>query len=458
MRKTARLCNRLGLAAALLLAGAGAAFANSIAVPNGTGGGQCGAGNPNTSRFAGNCGAVATIVSGDATSTHLQDNSPTGETSFRARLHFNTRQVTMASGDKFRLYGAYSGADPAVAADPGTALVAADISFNGTDQQLTVTSPHDSGTQTVGPINLFTDAPFSAVAGEVSGGWHSLEIEWTRAAGTGHFNVWFDGKVTAGGSNTLDNDGQPTIGNARWGAQYAFVAGAANVGTAGSVLLDDYASQRSGPIGPALPFSDVATSALFWPSIQTAYSAEIIPAAAVGTFNPNGTISRRQMARFVLKGEHGASYVPPAAGCVSGHIPAFNDVTCTDPDGDWIQRFADEGITAGCGGVNPPNYCPEGTINRNEMAVFLIVVRGEGAPPSCPPATFADVPSGSPFCPFVNRIAALGITAGCGGGNYCPTTAVTRNQMSAFMVADFQIPFQCGEPVGHYGGASTACP
>jgi hypothetical protein len=31
----------------------------------------------------------------------------------------------------------------------------------------------------------------------------------------------------------------------------------------------------------------------------------------------------------------------------------------------------------------------------------------------------------------------MGITAGCGGGKYCPERAVTRKQMAVFIVATF---------------------
>ncbi len=50
-------------------------------------------------------------------------------------------------------------------------------------------------------------------------------------------------------------------------------------------------------------------------------------------------------------------------------------------------------------------------------------------------ATFADVPTGHPFFPFVEALAASGITAGCGGGNYCPDDPVTRGQMAVYLAA-----------------------
>ena len=48
-------------------------------------------------------------------------------------------------------------------------------------------------------------------------------------------------------------------------------------------------------------------------------------------------------------------------------------------------------------------------------------------------ATFADVPVGHPQHQFVEALVAAGITAGCGGGNYCPNNPVTRGQMAVFL-------------------------
>ncbi len=47
--------------------------------------------------------------------------------------------------------------------------------------------------------------------------------------------------------------------------------------------------------------------------------------------------------------------------------------------------------------------------------------------------TFNDVPSNHPFFQFVEALAASGITAGCGGGNFCPDNPLTRGQMAAFL-------------------------
>ncbi len=48
-------------------------------------------------------------------------------------------------------------------------------------------------------------------------------------------------------------------------------------------------------------------------------------------------------------------------------------------------------------------------------------------------ATFGDVPTSHPQFQFIEALVASGITAGCGGGNYCPGNPLTRGQMAVFL-------------------------
>jgi hypothetical protein len=54
---------------------------------------------------------------------------------------------------------------------------------------------------------------------------------------------------------------------------------------------------------------------------------------------------------------------------------------------------------------------------------------------SPPPASpdFTDVPMTSPQFPFIEALYGAGVTAGCGGGNYCPDSPLTRGQMAVFL-------------------------
>ena len=48
-------------------------------------------------------------------------------------------------------------------------------------------------------------------------------------------------------------------------------------------------------------------------------------------------------------------------------------------------------------------------------------------------ATFGDVPTTHLFYQYIEALASAGITAGCGGGNYCPDAPLTRGQMAVFL-------------------------
>ena len=56
---------------------------------------------------------------------------------------------------------------------------------------------------------------------------------------------------------------------------------------------------------------------------------------------------------------------------------------------------------------------------------------------SPPPATgtvFPDVPASNIYAPWIEELQRQGLTAGCGGGNYCPDAPVTRAQMAVFLL------------------------
>lgn len=69
------------------------------------------------------------------------------------------------------------------------------------------------------------------------------------------------------------------------------------------------------------------------------------------------------------------------------------------------------------------------------MAIFIVrsVYGGDGFTIS-PTQHFADVSPTTFGYMWIQKMYELGITAGCGGGNYCPTEQVTRDQMAVFII------------------------
>jgi hypothetical protein len=102
----------------------------------------------------------------------------------------------------------------------------------------------------------------------------------------------------------------------------------------------------------------------------------------------------------------------------------------------YIQRLYSAGVTGGCG-TSPLIYCPGTAVTRDQMAVFLL--KGKYGTSYLPPAVgsstgFNDVPTTHWAAAWIKQLAVEGITGGCGAGNYCPGTAVTRDQMAVFLL------------------------
>jgi len=69
-----------------------------------------------------------------------------------------------------------------------------------------------------------------------------------------------------------------------------------------------------------------------------------------------------------------------------------------------------------------------------ELMLHGVIVRWyRQVSPAPGTATFNDVPTGHLFFPYVEALADSGITAGCGGGSFCPDAVLTRGQMAVFL-------------------------
>ena len=127
---------------------------------------------------------------------------------------------------------------------------------------------------------------------------------------------------------------------------------------------------------------------------------------------------------------------------------------CASPGTTACTVMADVGTpligTPGCGLFVAPSIMTPVVDNQSYRYVVIINITGSNASvsaggvriawqrqvsPAPGFATFSDVPVGSPLHPFVEALVAAGITGGCGGGNFCPNSALTRGQMAVFLSA-----------------------
>ena len=177
-------------------------------------------------------------------------------------------------------------------------------------------------------------------------------------------------------------------------------------------------------------FTDVPRTNQFYRFVETLLHHAITGGCGQGLFCPQSATTREQMAVFVLVAREGSEYTPPACA-----TPIFADVPASSPFCRWIEELFRRGVVSGCGGAN---YCPGDAVSREQMAVFVLRTLDPAlSPPDCTTPVFADVPASSPFCRWIEELARRGVVSGCGGGNYCPTQPVTREQMGVFLGTTF---------------------
>jgi len=199
-------------------------------------------------------------------------------------------------------------------------------------------------------------------------------------------------------------------------------------------------------VWPASAFTGKNTTPYYQPSIERLVNANITGGCSSTTVDftgvtdftfryycPEDNVTRAQMAIFLERGIHGSSFNPPV-------VP----ITFSDIYGHWAQYWIEalklDGVTGGCG---PGIYCPDTSTTRAQMAIFLL--RGKYGPNYTPPPVgagtgFTDVPADYWAAAWIKQLALEGITSGCGPGLYCPDSAVTRGQMSIFIVRTFNLP------------------
>jgi hypothetical protein len=186
-------------------------------------------------------------------------------------------------------------------------------------------------------------------------------------------------------------------------------------------------------------FADVSPDYWAWTWIERLYNAGITGGCGTSPliYCPEDSVTRAQMAIFLERGMNGSAYTPPAG---SGMV--FADVPLSNWAVNWIEKLYADGITTGCL-TSPLSYCPDDSVTRAQMAIFLLRARHSAAyiPPAVGSSTgFNDVPVTHWAAAWIKQLAAEGITTGCGSGNYCPDDTVSRAQMAKFLVLTFNLP------------------
>lgn len=106
------------------------------------------------------------------------------------------------------------------------------------------------------------------------------------------------------------------------------------------------------------PFSDVEPSSYYYNEVVAAVNAGYLTGYPGGKFNPNGELTRQEMAVILVK----AYNLKNLGG------PVFRDVSATSWSYDYIQRIISNKITSG---ISSTQYGPIKNITRSEFALML---------------------------------------------------------------------------------------
>ena len=182
------------------------------------------------------------------------------------------------------------------------------------------------------------------------------------------------------------------------------------------------------PLAPAgaqrsSPYPDVGGSAYYSEAVNALAADSVFAGTECNEgFCPDQPLDRATMAVWTVRVLDGQD--PEAA--TSGR---FTDVDASHPHAAFIERFAELGVTRGC--QDGSAFCPDDTVTRAQMAVFLARTFDLDGGPY--PA-FSDVPADAWYAADVAKLASSGITRGCGDGSvFCPDDTTPRAQMAVFL-------------------------
>ena len=190
----------------------------------------------------------------------------------------------------------------------------------------------------------------------------------------------------------------------------------------------------------AVSYSAVGSNAFIPTSDTITYqNVEYLTGTSGGMFSTNPSLP---------SGAHIVSVEWSFCSPLTSQAP-YHAVGLLNRDGTEVNfvSSSNQSIGPGCTTVTDDvasqNWVIDNHQNRAELAIIpsvttdyfteaiigykLTVSPAPGSP------TFGDVPTNHPFFQYIEALAASGITGGCGSGNYCPDTPVTRGQMAVFL-------------------------
>ena len=124
---------------------------------------------------------------------------------------------------------------------------------------------------------------------------------------------------------------------------------------------------------------------------------------------------------------------------VAAQTGAFEDVPGDAYYSSPVAELAAQGVFAGT--LCEDGFCPGEAMDRKTMSVWVVRLLDGQDPPAISQARFNDVDADGFYARFIERLAELGVTRGCGdGSSFCPDRVVTRAEMAVFLSRAYSLP------------------
>jgi len=110
-----------------------------------------------------------------------------------------------------------------------------------------------------------------------------------------------------------------------------------------------------------------------------------------------------------------------------------------------LQELSQDGVLTGCAfsaDIDADGFCGDDPIDRKTVAVWIVRMLDGKDPAAVTETRFGDVEElPASWWPFIERLAELGHTTGCGdGSDYCGDRTITRAELAVFLSRAFDLP------------------
>jgi S-layer homology domain len=177
----------------------------------------------------------------------------------------------------------------------------------------------------------------------------------------------------------------------------------------------------------SIQFTDVPQGSTFYSYIQCLVCKGIVSGYPDGTFRPNNPVTRGQAAKMIANAAGYGDSIPPTQ-------QIFNDVLPGSTFWLYIERVALHGAI---NGYPDGSFHPSANVTRGQLAKIDSNVAGYQDDVPSSRQTFSDVPTGSTFWVYIERVAMHGVVNGYPDGTFHPSSNVTRGQASKIVSNTF---------------------